>query len=238
MPILLLDDNAVNAKLMETILKNGGYKTIVARTGGNALEQVSLRPDIQLVITDFMMPEMNGLEFLEKMGQLPLAKGLPVIMVSAASDRDIVMKAHALGCNSFLVRPVQKQRILDKVAELLQSQPAILRGKSEVMRELGIDAREYEELVGEFLAQSSTVMAMLTLECEPPKDDISEQLQQALTELAEGAAVVGADLYVRLNSSLVSGASRIKRSMCPIVLEHLGELQNVFNEAGHGEKKD
>ncbi len=71
MSILIVEDNPVNARLLALMLQAQGYQTVVARNGKEGLTTVSETPDIQLIITDYMMPEMDGLEFIVKVRTLP-----------------------------------------------------------------------------------------------------------------------------------------------------------------------
>ena len=71
MPILIVEDNAVSAKLAECLLQKAGYKTVVAQNGKEALANLPTIRNLQLIITDFMMPEMDGLEFIAKTKALP-----------------------------------------------------------------------------------------------------------------------------------------------------------------------
>ena len=63
MAILIVEDNPVNAKLLQLMLENHGYQTVSARNGADALARLAAQGPIELIITDYMMPEMDGLEF-------------------------------------------------------------------------------------------------------------------------------------------------------------------------------
>ena len=69
--ILIVEDNPVNARLLALMLHAQGYQTVMARNGREALATVAETQDIQLIITDYMMPEMDGLEFIVKVRALP-----------------------------------------------------------------------------------------------------------------------------------------------------------------------
>ena len=71
MSILIVEDNPVNGRLLSLMLSAQGYQTVVARNGIEALAAVSETPDLQLIITDYMMPEMDGFEFIVKVRALP-----------------------------------------------------------------------------------------------------------------------------------------------------------------------
>jgi len=80
MSILIVEDNPVSMKILELNIKKHGYSTISAKNGREALECLGRHLDIQLVLTDIMMPEMDGLEMLCIMKQKPELRDLPVII--------------------------------------------------------------------------------------------------------------------------------------------------------------
>src|SRR4030065_2993616 len=90
MSILIVEDNPVNARLLVLMLHAQGYQTVVARNGKEALASVAETSDIQLIITDYMMPEMDGLEFIEKVRALPTFTNVPILVSSAHGDLDTV----------------------------------------------------------------------------------------------------------------------------------------------------
>jgi CheY-like chemotaxis protein len=130
MSILIVEDNAVNALLLERFLKKGGYQTIVANNAIVALATLSCTHDVQLIITDLQMPEMNGLEFIAKVKGSAALKGLPVIVVSAQSDVGTVSRAGGLACDAFLVKPIEKEQLLKKVKQLINHDPPCCKTKS------------------------------------------------------------------------------------------------------------
>jgi CheY-like chemotaxis protein len=80
--ILIVDDEASILESLQEILEHEGYVVVVAGDGRAALAEVErLRPS--LVLTDFMMPHLNGLQLLEALRARPELQGLPVVMMSA-----------------------------------------------------------------------------------------------------------------------------------------------------------
>ena len=119
MPILIVEDNAINAKRLEHFLNTDGYQTIVTKNALVALATLSRVKDVQLIITDLHMPEMNGLDFIAKVKAIPAWQGLPIIVVSAQSDVGTVRRAGGLACDGFLVKPIEKEQLLKRVQNLL-----------------------------------------------------------------------------------------------------------------------
>ncbi len=78
MSILIVEDNPVNARLLALMLSAQGYQTVMARNGLDALAAVPETPDLQLISTDYMMPEMDGFEFIVKVRALPTFHHVPI----------------------------------------------------------------------------------------------------------------------------------------------------------------
>ena len=87
MSILIVEDNPVSARMLEVTLQKNGYSTVRARTGREALDELREHgTQIEMVITDIMMPEMDGLELFSAIRSNPKWRSLPVVVASAAAD--------------------------------------------------------------------------------------------------------------------------------------------------------
>ena len=119
MSILIVEDNPVNALVLSRILQTAGYQTVMANNGKEALLAMSTTSGIQLIITDYMMPEMDGLEFIEKVRALPKFSHVPILIASAHGDIETVKRAKNLQCEGFLIKPLNKQQVIERVKQLL-----------------------------------------------------------------------------------------------------------------------
>jgi len=112
--ILIVDDNATNRKLLETILKNkGGHEVLEAENGLDALNK--LTPDVDVVLLDLVMPLMGGLEFLEALpSKKPECMNIPIVVLTTDDSK----KAEALnkGAKEVLIKPINPTLLLDKVS--------------------------------------------------------------------------------------------------------------------------
>jgi len=224
MSILIVEDNPVNARLLVIMLNAHGYQTVVARNGKEALETVSATPDIQLIITDYMMPEMDGLEFIVRVRALPAFNQVPIMITSAHADLEIVKRVQNVQCDGFLVKPIEKKQLLKRVEQLLRSQPLVFLGKHKTMDRLDIGLVEYNELVNTFAAQLTAIVPVVVLEQGDSGQPISENLGRLLKELAESASMLGADKFARLYSQGMGGGLPA-RSQCSALLQALQELE-------------
>jgi CheY-like chemotaxis protein len=126
MPILIVEDNVVSAKLVECLLQKAGYQTVVVKNGNEALALLPTINNLDLIITDFMMPEMDGLELIAKIKGLSTFRDIPIIILSARCDATTVRAARGLDCEGFLVKPVEKNQLLERVGQILRDQPLVL----------------------------------------------------------------------------------------------------------------
>lgn len=109
--ILVAEDNKINQKLLFSILNKNGYDADLAMTGSEVIDFVKRR-DYDIVLMDFIMPVMNGLEASATIRRLPLAKQPVIIAMTAnASDEDR-QKATEAGMNHFLSKPIDFSELL------------------------------------------------------------------------------------------------------------------------------
>jgi CheY-like chemotaxis protein len=224
MAILIVEDNPVNARLLALMLKAQGYQTVVARNGKEGLTVMAETPDLQLIITDYMMEEMDGLEFIAKVRALPAFRDVPILVSSAHADLETVKRVQTVQCQGFLVKPIDKQQLIKRVEDLVRSQSVVLRSKLKTMEKLDIGLEEYNDLVNTFAAQLTATIPIVVLEQGDSDEPISQSLGRLLTELAESAVILGAEKFFLLFSKNM-GQGLPARSKCPALLNVLQELE-------------
>jgi DNA-binding NtrC family response regulator len=110
MRILVVDDEVVAAATIKRILKYRGYRQIaVCHNGREALKTIE-KTDFDVVLLDILMPEMDGLEVLEK--SKPLRPFTEFIMVTALDQTETAVKAIHRGAYDYLVKPIDPERIV------------------------------------------------------------------------------------------------------------------------------
>ena len=223
MSILIVEDNPLNALVLENFLQKGGYQTVVARSAKDALASLSNINDLQLIITDLNMPDMGGLEFIANLKGATAYKYLPIIVVSAHSDIGTVCSAKDLQCNAYIVKPVDRKQLLTRVELLLKGQSLVLQDKNHVMENLGVVAEKYDDLINAFLAQLGAAIPIMVLAQAESEEAIAENSSRVLEQLAESATILGANRFAMLYSRL-KGQTSITRSDCVGVLKALQEL--------------
>lgn len=120
MRILIADDEQEIVDLLSIYLKSEGYQVIPVNDGKAAWEQLLNQDDIGLAILDIMMPEMDGLEVVEKMRNQGIS--IPVLIVSAkSSDNDKILGLLS-GADDYVVKPFNPSEVMARVKSLLRRQ--------------------------------------------------------------------------------------------------------------------
>ena len=116
--VLIVDDEVGIAKLLEEVLQDEGHRTTLAANGKQALDRVTVeRPDV--IITDFMMPVMDGPAMVAVLKADPTTKDVPVIVVSSLPE--ITVKERCPGVALVLRKPFNIFELADKVADMLRA---------------------------------------------------------------------------------------------------------------------
>ena len=118
--ILLAEDNADMADYIRRILEEHGYLVDVARDGALALELVA-RKDYELVLSDVMMPKIDGMQLLRALRDDPKTKAIPVVLLSARAGEEFRIKGLGEGADDYLVKPFSARELLARVSAHIDS---------------------------------------------------------------------------------------------------------------------
>ena len=116
--ILIVDDNIIILKILKNILESQNFVTISAMTGLQALKLAyTERPD--LIITDYMMPEMDGKALIQKLKTQLATRFIPIVMLTSRDEVDSEVEIIDAGADDYLVKPVVPKRLMARVNRLL-----------------------------------------------------------------------------------------------------------------------
>ena len=116
--ILIVDDSEMNREMLKAILGEG-YKYAEAVDGAQALRMLRQDMNIDLVLLDINMPKMDGFAVLEHMNQFHWIDEVPVIMISAADDRESIKRSYSLGVSDYIRRPFDSYIVQRRVKNTL-----------------------------------------------------------------------------------------------------------------------
>lgn len=116
--VLVVDDDELQQKLVARILEAENYRLIFAASGAEALSILrKTRPDV--ILMDFMMPEMNGIEVTRRLKSVPQFVKLPVIMITGQSAGTVVVDSLKAGAMGFMVKPFERDTLIAKLRQVL-----------------------------------------------------------------------------------------------------------------------
>ncbi len=116
--ILVVDDEPLIAMALEAELTDAGYSVVTAANGRQGLERMAETPRPDLVLTDIMMPVMNGVEMIAAMAAKPDLRGLPVIVLSSLPESTV--RARTSGAAAILRKPYTAEEVLGAIARVLE----------------------------------------------------------------------------------------------------------------------
>jgi DNA-binding response OmpR family regulator len=117
--ILIVDDERDNRELLELVLAWAGFLILTAASGEEALTTVAQQPP-DLILLDVMMPGMTGYEVAAKIKGNIATKSIPVIMVSALTDRKARTLGLSAGAEDFLAKPLERAELVSRVRNCLR----------------------------------------------------------------------------------------------------------------------
>jgi signal transduction histidine kinase len=205
--ILIVDDEPMNVMLLERLFARE-YEVVTASNGADALDVLSKKP-FDCLLLDIMMPGMSGLHVLEKLRADPQTADVPVILVSALSDRQDVVRGLRMGANDYVTKPIemdvlsarvhtqimlkqlQDQRKL-AIAELERAQEL----KDQLLRIASHDLKSPLANIGmiRFLLRDALADNPTVLEFVDMLDSVSEHMLAVVRDFLDTAAIQSGEL--------------------------------------------
>jgi adenylate cyclase len=208
--LLVVDDNDLNREVLARFFDMRGYTVLGAEDGRQALEMIEAHA-IDLVLLDWMMPEMSGLDVLKELRQRRSPSELPVIMVTAKDDTGDVVAALKLGANDYIVKPLD----FDIVFARAETQLSLKRAVTEIKHlagELEKRNRFIKHTFGRYL---------------------SDEVVSSILETPEGLQLGGEKRTVTLLMSDLRGFTALAERLTPeqvvrLLNNYLGGMADVI----------
>jgi two-component system chemotaxis response regulator CheY len=117
--ILIVDDSRALRMLLGHNLRQGGYEVLEAGDGEEALERLGGGETVDLVITDFTMPGMNGIELTRRIRALDRCGELPIVLLTTEDQEDKKKEGRSAGATGWIVKPFDPEQLLSVIREML-----------------------------------------------------------------------------------------------------------------------
>lgn len=118
--ILIVEDEPDVLLLLENRVRGAGHDVQSASDGERGLE-LALAEEPDLIILDWMMPKLDGIEVLERLRADEIGGGIKVLMLTARSQQNDVDRAFAAGANDYIVKPFSSRELVERIATLLEA---------------------------------------------------------------------------------------------------------------------
>jgi len=118
MSILIVDDFATMRRILKNILRQIGFSNIMEADDGKSALKALKKDKFDMILSDWNMPEMSGLELLKAVKADDELKDIPYIMVTAEAQKDNIVEAVKAGVNSYVVKPFTAETVSEKLKQL------------------------------------------------------------------------------------------------------------------------
>jgi len=125
--LLVADDNEMNRDMLARRLSRRGFTVVTAADGQEALDRIA-EQSFDVIVLDIMMPRVDGMEVLSRVRETTAAVDLPIIMATAKSETQDVVRALEMGANDYVTKPLDFQVVLARV----QTQLSLKRAREEL----------------------------------------------------------------------------------------------------------
>lgn len=216
--ILIVDDNALNFKIVGTLLKEKGYKIAVATNGSEALDVLS-KSRIDLVLLDVIMPGINGFEVCIKIKEDERFKDIPVIFLTACNDTEVLVNCFKSGGVDFINKPFIKEELLARIENHL----FLSKSKKEILTLMQNRDKLYSIIAHDIRSPLNNILYTLTLIADGklnPESDKFRLLISTLVKTSSGLTTLVDNLidWTKYNYASIE-FSRSKNYIFPILKE-------------------
>lgn len=227
MKILVVDDDDISRLLATNILAKAGYDVLDAASAKKAIEYLETGEAIRLLVSDIMMPEMDGLELLAYIRKNLGFMELPVIMYTAKRDRATVVQAIKMGIKDYMAKPIDAGKLLKKIKKVIDSDTQPLADQKQMLNKLQIDNKTYTELL-------DNLTSTITSKVEEIKTTIEqndfETIIFTIDTIMTASINLGAERILPLSKKLGSMAKKQDADSCQKILLALIREVNILED--------
>ncbi len=196
--ILVVDDQPANLQILGTVLGKLGYEIIPASDGPTALKRLALRPP-DLILLDLLMPEMDGCEVCRRVRANPEWQDIPVIFLSAADEKDFIVRALDSGGVDYITKPFNQAELSSRVRTQLA-----LKSARDQLKQL---VEDKDELLGILTHDLKNHLIGLQMSADLLRDRRRSLDDASITRLCENISRSGGQLLDFVKEFLANAAA-------------------------------
>ncbi len=157
--ILLVDDEITYLELLKSILEQEGYTNVITESNPLNVLNILKSQKVDLILLDIYMPQMSGIQLLEKIS--PAYPNIPVIVVTAVDDKDIALEAIKFGAYEFIIKPPDTDRLLLTIRRAIGFK--LLERERDILRSESVSGTKKYNHFKEFITSSETMYKVFNL---------------------------------------------------------------------------
>ena len=227
--ILIAEDSPTQAEQLRSLLARQGYRVTVAVNGREALRGALAHPPT-LIITDIVMPEMDGYELCSAIKADPKLNEIPVIMVTSLTGIQDIAKSLECGADNFIRKPYESKKLLTRIEYILLNRELRKSSKLQIGMELYFGGKTH------FIASGREQIVDLLISTYEEAVQMNEELQRQRDEIAQSNRNLRTLYRVAGDMNHLMGEDEV----CELALRALLEITDfeggwIFLDNGHGE---
>ena len=228
--ILVVDDQPLNVQIVGSVLGNLGHEIVPAENGPTALKRIALRPP-DLILLDLLMPGMDGCEVCLQLKANPAWQHIPVIFLSAADDKDLIVRALDSGGVDYITKPFNQAELISRVRTQL-----VLKAARDQLRQL---AEDKDELLGILAHDLKNYLGGINVSAGLLHRQIASFDDERVSQLAENILRTSAQSLAFVKEFLANTAADhgFNFTPAPVNLADIaGATARQYTEAAHQKK--
>jgi len=217
--VLCVDDDPVIRSVVRFAMQRHNCRDVVVAHGGTEALDLCAGRRFDLLICDFQMHPMTGLDFLRELAATGLGEGWPVIMLSAETEPSVVEKAHQLGVRAWVAKPISAKSLVENVGSVLHRNGQIVRSSQDPELQANAE-RHHARLLASLRAAEA---AAQNLDLRPREAlFLAQSLRQMFDDINEHARALGYELITMLTARAIDLVTAMARNPGAATRGHAG----------------